>query len=95
MVVEVEAMSDATNAYTIRLYETPAGGDLEKFNMLSNKSDEEKKELNTTSKYVLTITKEQIAAKKAGKLENKMGFYANTYTNKTLKAAWQVADMSH
>ena len=95
MVVEVEAMSDATNAYTIRLYETPDGGDLEKFNMLSNKSDQEKKELNTTSKYVLTITKEQIAAKKAGKLENKMGFYANTYTNKTLKAAWQVADMSH
>ncbi|WP_318663054.1 hypothetical protein [Treponema sp.] len=95
MVVEVEAMSDATNAYTIRLYPTPEGGDLEKFNMLSNKTDKEKKELNETSKYVLTITKEQIAAKKAGKVENKMGFYANTYANKTLKAAWQVADMSH
>lgn len=95
MVVEVEAMSGETDAYTIRLYQTPDGGDLKTFNMLSNKSDLEKQALNNTSKYVLTITKKDIDAKKAGKLENKMGFYANTYAGKELKAAWQVADMSH
>lgn len=108
-VVEIEALAttatdtendehlaaDSSNAYNVRIYATPANGDLSEFNGLSNKKDSAKTNITNKAVYSVAIPREKIDAKTDKTIEAKMGFYANVYENQTLKGEWQVADMKH
>lgn len=102
IVIEVEAIKagaepkDTDKAYTIRIYKDEDGdGTVTTFKGLSNKSDDEKKEIHNKSKKSIDITRGQVKASKERTIQNKMGFYANVYGGQTLTGKWLVADIDH
>lgn len=96
VVVEIQALTeaeDSTNAYAVRYYEAN-DADLTTYVGLSDKAKGEASTVRNTNKKEVLIPRASVP-NSTGTVQEQMGFYANVYSNRTLKGEWQVADIDH